>query len=168
MSHAAREGEKYEKVQSEARQSFLQALEILWKLDCQGQLLSRNKELISKIQSYFARKTRIRRKIVPNELTETLTGGFKPSELREELQKNKSKNLNCRRTIIGLSLLEMGAMTAVTLLQTGIIKHLPDLPINGFDSDKVKMTNIQREEVMNINRTITKKKRLYYRRFSRR
>ena len=72
-----------------------------------------------------------------NELTETLTGGLNPSELREELQENKSKILKRRRAIIGLSLLGMGAMTAVTLLQTGIIKHLPDPPIDGFDSDEV-------------------------------
>ncbi len=72
-----------------------------------------------------------------NELTETLTGGLEPSELREELQNNQSKSLKRRRKIIGLSLIGMGAMTAVTLLQTGIVKHLPDPPIDGFDSDKV-------------------------------
>ena len=27
-------------------------------------------------------------------------------------------------------------MTAVTLLQTGIVKHLPDPPIGNFDSDR--------------------------------
>lgn len=72
-----------------------------------------------------------------DELTERLTGGLNPPELREQLQKNRSKSLKRRRAIIGLSLLGMGAMTAVTLLQTGIIKHLPDPPIDGFDSDKV-------------------------------
>lgn len=76
-----------------------------------------------------------------NELAKTLTGGLNPTELREELQTNKSKNLKRRRAIIGLSLVGMGAMTAVTLLQTGIIKHLPDPPIDGFDSDKVNSSD---------------------------
>ena len=42
-----------------------------------------------------------------------------------------------RRGIVGLSLTGMAAMTAVTLLQTGVVKHLPDPPLCGFDSDKV-------------------------------
>ncbi len=62
-------------------------------------------------------------------------------QLRRELQKSNKSNLRARRTIIGLSLLGMGAMTAVSLFQTGIIKHLPDPPIDGFDSDKVNSSD---------------------------
>ena len=62
-------------------------------------------------------------------------------ELRRELQNGDSENLNLRRGIIGLSLLGMAAMTAVTLLQTGIVKHLPDPPVDGFDSDKVNSSD---------------------------
>lgn len=76
-----------------------------------------------------------------NEITETLTGGLKPQELREELQDGQSKNIKRRRAIIGLSLIGMGAMTAVSLLQTGIINHLPDPPIEDFNSDKVNLSN---------------------------
>ncbi len=72
-----------------------------------------------------------------NGLTETLTGGLEPQKLRRELQRGNSENLGRRRAIIGLSLLGMGAMTAVSLFQTGIIKHLPNPPIDCFDSDKV-------------------------------
>ena len=72
-----------------------------------------------------------------NELTETITGGLEPQELRIELQEKQTKSLRRRRAIIGLSLLGMGAMTMVSLFQTGVIKHLPDPPIDGFDSDKV-------------------------------
>ena len=75
-----------------------------------------------------------------DELTKKITGK-KAQELREELQENKSKNLRRRRAIIGLSLIGMGAMTAVSLLQTGIIKHLPDPPIDSFDSDKVNSSD---------------------------
>ncbi len=75
------------------------------------------------------------------DLTETLTGGLDPQELRKELQENNSKNLRRRRAIIGLSLVGMGAMTAVTLLQTGIVRHLPDPPLDSFDSDKVNASD---------------------------
>ena len=64
-----------------------------------------------------------------------------PQQLRRELQESKESDLNLRRAIIGLSLLGMGAMTAVSLFQTGIIKHLPDPPIDGFDSDKVNSSD---------------------------
>ena len=62
-------------------------------------------------------------------------------ELRRELQNGNSKDLNTRRGIIGLSLVGIAAMTAVTLLQTGIVRHLPDPPIEGFDSDKVNSSD---------------------------
>lgn len=58
-----------------------------------------------------------------NEITETLTGGLKPQELRKELQEKDTEGLRRRRMIIGLSLLGMGAMAAVSLFQTGVIKH---------------------------------------------
>lgn len=62
-------------------------------------------------------------------------------QLRRELQNGKSSGLNLRRAIIGLSLVGMGAMTAVSLFQTGVIKHLPDPPIDGFDSDDVNSSD---------------------------
>ena len=57
------------------------------------------------------------------------------------MQNGKGKGLKKRRGIIALSLIGMGAMTAVTLLQTGIIKHLPDPPLPDFDSDKVNSSD---------------------------
>lgn len=62
-------------------------------------------------------------------------------QLRRELQKGTSDSLKKRRGIIALSLLGIGAMTAVTLLQTGIVKHLPDPPLPDFDSDKVNSSD---------------------------
>lgn len=61
--------------------------------------------------------------------------------LRRELQDGESEDLNYRRGIIALSLVGIGAMTAVTLLQTGIVKHLPDPPLPDFDSDKVNSSD---------------------------
>ncbi len=61
--------------------------------------------------------------------------------LRCDLQESNEQNLRVRRAIIGLSLVGMSAMTAVSLFQTGIIKHLPDPPIKDFDSDKVNSSD---------------------------
>jgi uncharacterized membrane protein len=65
----------------------------------------------------------------------------KPQRLREELQNSERSDVNLRRAVIGLSLLGIGAMTAVSLFQTGIVKQLPDPPIDGFDSDKVNSSD---------------------------
>lgn len=62
---------------------------------------------------------------------------MKPQQLREDLQQGQSDHMNRRRMIIGLSFLGMAALGAVSLLQTGIVKHLPDPPVEGFNSDKV-------------------------------
>lgn len=75
-----------------------------------------------------------------NKITEKLVG-LEPQKLRRELQEGKSKGLKRRRAIIGLSLIGMGAMAAVSLLQTGIVKHLPDPPLDNFDSDKVNLSD---------------------------
>lgn len=64
-----------------------------------------------------------------------------PERLREDLQKGSGDDLNRRRAIIGLSFLGMAALGAVALLQTGIVKHLPDPPLEGFNSDKVNSSD---------------------------
>jgi uncharacterized membrane protein len=76
-----------------------------------------------------------------NEMTQTLIGDLEPQQLRRELQRGRSDEIWRRRGVIGLSLVGMAAMTAVTLFQTGVIKHLPDPPIDGFDSDKVNSSD---------------------------
>ncbi len=75
-----------------------------------------------------------------DELKQTIAG-LKPRQLREELQQGETRGLKRRREIIGLSLIGMGAMAAVSLLQTGIVKHLPDPPLESFDSDKVNSSD---------------------------
>src|SRR5215208_995629 len=66
--------------------------------------------------------------------------GINPMKLRRDLQQDDSDDLWRRRAIIGLSRIGMGSMAAVTLLQSGVVKHLPDPPIDGFDSDKVNLS----------------------------
>jgi Vitamin K epoxide reductase family len=46
-----------------------------------------------------------------------------------------------RRAIISLSLVGMAAMTPVSLLQTGIVRHLPDPPVGDFHSDETNLSD---------------------------
>ncbi len=66
---------------------------------------------------------------------------IEPQRLREELQEGQTADLRRRRGIIGLSLIGMASMAAVTLLQTGIVRHLPDPPLDSFDSDRVNSSD---------------------------
>ena len=68
-------------------------------------------------------------------------GKLTPQQLRQELQQEQTSDLKRRRGIITWSLVGMASMTAVTLLQTGIIKHLPDPPFGNFDSDRVNSSD---------------------------
>ena len=63
--------------------------------------------------------------------------GLTALELRRQLQDSTDPDMRRRRGIVIASLAGMGSMAAVSLLQTGIIKHLPDPPMPGFDSNKV-------------------------------
>jgi hypothetical protein len=63
-------------------------------------------------------------------------------QLRRDLREDDSAEMRRRRAIIGLSLAGMTAMAPVSLLQTGIVRHLPDPPIDGFDSDKANLSDV--------------------------
>lgn len=60
-----------------------------------------------------------------------------PSQLSEELREGKSPDLCRRRWIFGLSMAGLTIAQIVSMYQVGIIKHLPDPPLDVFDSDKV-------------------------------
>lgn len=57
--------------------------------------------------------------------------------LRRELREDEGAAMWRRRAIVGLSLVGMGAMAAVSLFQTGVVRSLPDPPVESFDSNKV-------------------------------
>ena len=57
--------------------------------------------------------------------------------IRDALRKEHSADLNRRRKVILLSALGLVDFSIISLYQTGVIKHLPDLPFPIFDSDKV-------------------------------
>jgi len=58
-------------------------------------------------------------------------------QLSHELREGQDDDLRRRRWIIGLSLLGTLMGQIVSMYQTGLIRHLPDPPLDVFDSDKV-------------------------------
>ena len=60
-----------------------------------------------------------------------------PSTLSRELRTGTSGDLTRRRQVLGLSTVGVAAGVIVGLYQTGILKHLPDLPLPRLDADRV-------------------------------
>lgn len=48
--------------------------------------------------------------------------------------------LDARQLTLALSAVGIASMTAVSLLQTGVVKHLPDPPLPCFESDRVNLS----------------------------
>lgn len=61
----------------------------------------------------------------------------RPHQLSRDLRKSTSKDLRRRRGVVGLSMVGVAAGVIVGLYQTGLIDHLPDLPLPGLDADRV-------------------------------
>lgn len=68
--------------------------------------------------------------------------GSDTDRLRADLTRGSTGELARRRGIVGLSLVGMAAMTPVTLLQTGLVKHLPDPPLPRFHSDETNLSDV--------------------------
>jgi uncharacterized membrane protein len=64
-----------------------------------------------------------------------MTGMDEARELRRDLQRDTTTYMKLRRAIIGTSVAGMAAMVPVSMLQAGLVHHLPDPPIKGFHSD---------------------------------
>jgi uncharacterized membrane protein len=64
-----------------------------------------------------------------------MTGVDQARQLRRDWQRGSTTDVKLRRGIIGASLTGMASMVPVTMLQTGLIRHLPDPPLKGFHSD---------------------------------
>src|SRR5947209_3292399 len=66
-----------------------------------------------------------------------------PEVLSEQLRQSSEEFLPQRRGIAGLSLFAMGSLSLITLFQTGILKHLPEVPLPGLhmDSEKVNASS---------------------------
>ncbi|HVK96434.1 MAG TPA: vitamin K epoxide reductase family protein [Flavisolibacter sp.] len=57
--------------------------------------------------------------------------------IRDAMRNESSEALDKRRKIIALSALGLVDFSIISLYQTGIIRHMPDIPHPLFDSDKV-------------------------------
>lgn len=57
--------------------------------------------------------------------------------MRDALRTGHNEDLDARRKVILLSALGLLDFSIISLYQTGVIKHLPDIPHPLFDSDKV-------------------------------
>lgn len=62
--------------------------------------------------------------------------------VRHTLREANTPALLLRRAIIGVSMIGMASMAVIALFQGGLIRHLPDPPIKGFDSDRVNTFTI--------------------------
>jgi uncharacterized membrane protein len=60
-----------------------------------------------------------------------------PTQLSHELRNETTPDLTRRRWIVGLSMLGATAAKLVSLYQTGILRDLPDPPVEVFDSARV-------------------------------
>lgn len=57
-----------------------------------------------------------------------------PRQLSRELRTGAGEDLQRRRGVLGLSMVGVAAGVIVGLYQTGVIKHLPDLPLPRLDA----------------------------------
>ena len=58
----------------------------------------------------------------------------KPIEVRDELLNSKAEDMVRRRKLVLLSVLGLINFNVISLLQSGVIKKLPDIPIRVFDT----------------------------------
>ncbi|NUO72337.1 MAG: vitamin K epoxide reductase family protein [Frateuria sp.] len=67
--------------------------------------------------------------------------GNRPQALRRYLQDGSDRHIYLRRGAVVASLVGIGAMAFTTLLQTGVVKRLPDPPVGNFDTKKVNSSD---------------------------
>lgn len=60
-----------------------------------------------------------------------------PTQLSRELRLGATPDLQRRRGTLGLSMVGVAAGVIVGLYQTGVLRHLPDLPLPRLDADRV-------------------------------
>lgn len=75
------------------------------------------------------------------EIIEQFTGVYSPEALCEYERHSMDEEMQFRRAVVGVSLVGIAAMGIVTLLQSGLVKHLPDPPVGNFHSDKVNSSH---------------------------
>jgi len=64
-----------------------------------------------------------------------------PQSLRRYIQESDDPEMRLRRGVVAVSLVGVGAMALTTLLQTGLVKNLPDPPVGNFHTKKVNSSD---------------------------
>ncbi|MEO9162615.1 MAG: hypothetical protein ABI349_09505 [Casimicrobiaceae bacterium] len=64
--------------------------------------------------------------------------GEEPEPLREYLQNASGEEIGLLRVVVAVSLLGIAAMACTPPLQTGLLKKLPELPVQGFLKRRAK------------------------------
>lgn len=67
--------------------------------------------------------------------------GLPPSAISKSLRTGRSATLRRRRRVVALSALGLLDFSIISLYQSGVIQHLPDLPGELFDSDYVNASD---------------------------
>lgn len=67
--------------------------------------------------------------------------GEEPQALRRYIQDSDDPAMGYRRAVVGVSLVGIAAMALTTLLQTGVVKNLPDPPVGNFRTKKVNSSD---------------------------
>lgn len=72
-------------------------------------------------------------------LMRATSGNMSPDALERSIRNDRSTEMKLRRGIVGVSLVGIAVMGVVSLLQMGVVKHMPDPPVDEphFDTDKV-------------------------------
>lgn len=65
------------------------------------------------------------------------SAGPRAGRTSDDLRRHADLFLDRRRRVVGLSLVAVGAMTAVSAYQAGLVRHLPEPPLPIFDADRV-------------------------------
>ena len=75
-------------------------------------------------------------------LMKVTSGDMEPEELKDSIRDSDSREMSNRRAIVGVSLVGIAAIGVVSLLQMGIVRHLPDPQTEtpNFDTDKVNLS----------------------------
>jgi uncharacterized membrane protein len=76
---------------------------------------------------------------MPAPLTRWL--GTTPATLRAGIRNDTSRAMRLRRAAAAAALVGIAGMMATTLLQLGLVKRLPELPLRGFDTEKVNTSD---------------------------
>lgn len=67
--------------------------------------------------------------------------GEEPQALRSYIQDSQDSEMRIRRGVVAVSLVGIAAMTLTTLLQTGLVKNLPDPPKGNFHTKQVNSSD---------------------------